>query len=185
MGTPPGDYLIASHCPNNHSATSWRNHQNALMALTPAGDILANINEMEWLDVGGVFYFKLHHAKTGHWVLYAMEPGARFQPHRHEGWGQFFITKGELIYDVGSAPAGPTASNRSLRCIMRRDVRSKPKCCLGRRCSHILHPRWRHRPRHERSDPQGRHRGHCGTRRQPDIKRWSVRRRLRAPSESS
>ena len=32
---------------------------NAPMALTPAGDILANINEMEWLDVGGGSYFKV------------------------------------------------------------------------------------------------------------------------------
>ena len=75
---------------------------NAPMALTPAGDILANINEMEWLDVGGGSYFKVLRLceKTGQWVLYVrMEPGARFQPHRHEGWGQF-------IYDVGSAPAG-------------------------------------------------------------------------------
>ena len=81
----------------------------APMALTPAGDILANINEMQWLDVGGGTYFKVLRLceKTGQWVLYVrMEPGARFQPHRHEGWGQFFITKGELIYDVGSAQTG-------------------------------------------------------------------------------
>ena len=109
---------------------------NAPMAITPAGDILANINEMEWLDVGGGSYFKVLRLceKTGQWVLYVrMEPGARFQPHRHEGWGQFFITKGELIYDVGSAPAGTTASNRSLRCITRPDVKSKPRCCLWAR----------------------------------------------------
>jgi hypothetical protein len=35
-----------------------------------------------------------------------MAPGARFQPHRHEGTGQFFVTKGELIYDVGVAGPG-------------------------------------------------------------------------------
>ena len=35
-----------------------------------------------------------------------MECGARFQAHRHEGTGQFFILSGELIYDVGTAPAG-------------------------------------------------------------------------------
>ncbi len=82
---------------------------HAPMALTPAGDILANINEMQWLDVGGGTYFKVLRLceKTGQWVLYVrMEPGARFQPHRHEGWGQFFITKGELIYDVGYAQTG-------------------------------------------------------------------------------
>ena len=82
---------------------------NAPMAITVAGDILANIHDIDWLDVGGGSYFKVLRLceKTGQWVLYVkMEPGARFQPHRHEGWGQFFITKGELIYDVGSAPAG-------------------------------------------------------------------------------
>lgn len=76
---------------------------------TPSGDILANTHEMEWLDVGGGSYFKVLRLceKTGQWTLYVrMEPGASFQPHRHEGWGQFFIMKGELIYDVGSAPAG-------------------------------------------------------------------------------
>ncbi len=82
---------------------------NAPLAITAAGDILANINELEWLDVGGGSHFKVLRLceQTAQWVLYVrMEPGARFQPHRHEGWGQFFITKGELIYDVGSAPAG-------------------------------------------------------------------------------
>ena len=82
---------------------------NAPMAITAAGDILANIHDIDWLDVGGGSYFKVLRLreKTGQWVLYVkMEPGARFQPHRHEGWGQFFITKGELIDDVGSAPAG-------------------------------------------------------------------------------
>ena len=45
--------------------------------------------------------------KTGQWALYVhMECGARFQAHRHEGTGQFFILSGELIYDVGTAPAG-------------------------------------------------------------------------------
>jgi anti-sigma factor ChrR (cupin superfamily) len=82
---------------------------NTAITTTPAGDILANTHEMEWLDVGGGSYFKVLRLceKTGQWTLYVrMEPGARFQPHRHEGWGQFFIMKGELIYDAGSAPAG-------------------------------------------------------------------------------
>ena len=73
------------------------------------GDILANINDMEWLDVGGGTCFKVLRAcrQTGAWALYVkMDPGAGFQPHRHQGTGEFFITKGELLYDVGSAPAG-------------------------------------------------------------------------------
>ena len=73
------------------------------------GDILANIHRMSWLDVGGGTRFKVLRAcrQTGDWALYVhMQPGASFQPHRHQGPGQFFITKGELLYDVGSAPAG-------------------------------------------------------------------------------
>lgn len=76
---------------------------------TDNGDILANIHEMEWLDVGGGTRFKVLRAcrKSGDWALYVnMQPGARFQGHRHQGNGEFFVTKGELIYDVGSAPAG-------------------------------------------------------------------------------
>ena len=55
---------------------------NAPMVITPAGDILANIDEMDWLDVGGGSYFKVLRLceKTGQWVLYVrMEPGHRFQ----------------------------------------------------------------------------------------------------------
>ena len=82
---------------------------NAPITTTPAGDILANIHELEWLDVGGGTQFKILRIceKTGQWALYVhMEPGARSQAHRHEGTGQFFILSGELIYDVGIAPAG-------------------------------------------------------------------------------
>jgi len=76
---------------------------------TPEGDLLANINDLEWLDVGGGTRFKVLRLCdiTGSWALYVhMAPGARFQAHRPEGTGQFFITKGELIYDVGKAGPG-------------------------------------------------------------------------------
>ena len=82
---------------------------NAPITTTPAGDLLANIQELEWLDVGGGTQFKILRIceKTGQWALYVhMAPGSRFQAHRHEGTGQFFILSGELIYDVGTAPAG-------------------------------------------------------------------------------
>lgn len=76
---------------------------------TDFGDILANIHEMRWHDVGGGTAFKVLRAdvKTNEWVLYVhMAPGARFQGHRHLGNGAFFVTKGELKYEVGTAPAG-------------------------------------------------------------------------------
>ena len=82
---------------------------NTAITTTTAGDILANVNELDWLDVGGGTQFKVLRIceKTGQWALYVhMDPGAHFQAHRHEGTGQFFILSGELIYDVGSAPAG-------------------------------------------------------------------------------
>ena len=44
---------------------------NAPMVITPAGDILANIDEMNWLDVGGGSYFKVLRLgeKPGQWGL--------------------------------------------------------------------------------------------------------------------
>jgi hypothetical protein len=77
--------------------------------VTEQGDILANIHTMPWLEVGGGTRFKVFRAcrVTGDWALYVnMQPGAAFQPHRHQGPGQFFITRGELLYEVGSAPEG-------------------------------------------------------------------------------
>ena len=77
--------------------------------VSDAGDILVDTKQLDWLDVGGGTYFKILRAcvKTGEWALYVkMDPGAKFQPHRHQGSGQFFITKGELIYDVGKADMG-------------------------------------------------------------------------------
>ena len=76
---------------------------------SPAGDVLVDTGKVEWIDVGGGSKFKILRtcAKTGKWALYVkMQPGACFQAHRHEGYGEFFITKGELIYDVGRAPKG-------------------------------------------------------------------------------
>lgn len=83
--------------------------QTANPLVTEQGDILANIHRMQWLEVGGGTRFKVLRAcpVTGEWALFVnMEPGASFQPHRHQGPGQFFVTKGELLYDVGSAPEG-------------------------------------------------------------------------------
>lgn len=79
------------------------------MHTTPAGDVLADTTKMDWLDVGGGTQFKVLRLceVTGEWALYVhMDPGARFQAHRHEGTGQFFVTKGELLYDVGRAGVG-------------------------------------------------------------------------------
>ena len=73
------------------------------------GDILADTTVMDWLDVGGGTHFQVLRLceQTGQWALYVhMAPGARFQAHRHEGTGQFFVTKGELIYDAGRAKPG-------------------------------------------------------------------------------
>ena len=77
--------------------------------VSDAGDIIKNTNKMDWIEVGGGSRFKVLRAclKTGDWPLYVqMDPGAAFQAHRHQGSGEFFITKGELIYDIGRAPAG-------------------------------------------------------------------------------
>lgn len=76
---------------------------------TKDGDVLAYTPDMQWLDVGGGTRFKVLRAcrRSGEWALYVnMQPGAAFQAHRHQGTGQFFITKGRLLYEVGEAPAG-------------------------------------------------------------------------------
>jgi len=104
---------------------------NAAIKTTPEGDILANIHQLDWLDVGGGTQFKVLRLceKTGQWALYVhMDPGARFQAHRHEGTGQFFILSGELIYDVGTAPAGTYgfepvfAEHRDAHCVVETEM---------------------------------------------------------------
>jgi len=104
---------------------------NAAIKTTPEGDILANIHQLDWLDVGGGTQFKVLRLceKTGQWALYVhMDPGARFQAHRHEGTGQFFVLSGELIYDVGTAPAGTYgfepvfAEHRDAHCVVETEM---------------------------------------------------------------
>lgn len=73
------------------------------------GDILQNTNTLPWYDLGGGTKFQLlrYSEVTGDFVLYVnMQPGAEFASHKHLSNGEYFVTKGELIYDVGSAPAG-------------------------------------------------------------------------------
>lgn len=73
------------------------------------GDLIVNINDAPSYQLGQGTTVKLlrYSEETGDWVLWVvMEPGAVFAPHWHLGHGQYFVTKGELIYDVGSAPAG-------------------------------------------------------------------------------
>ena len=104
---------------------------SAGITTTPEGDLLANIHELEWLDVGGGTQFKILRLceKTGQWALYVhMEPGARFQAHRHEGTGQFFIMSGELIYDAGTAAQGTYgfepifAEHRDAHCVVETEM---------------------------------------------------------------
>lgn len=73
------------------------------------GDLIVNINDCKEVELGTGTTIRLlrYSEETGDWVLWVkMEPGATFAPHWHLGHGQYFVTKGELIYDVGSAPEG-------------------------------------------------------------------------------
>lgn len=73
------------------------------------GDLIVNIHDCRpvTLGAGTTIHLLRYSEETGDWVLWVqMEPGATFAPHWHLGHGQYFVTKGELIYDVGSAPAG-------------------------------------------------------------------------------
>lgn len=73
------------------------------------GDLIVNIADATVHELGQGTSIRLlrYSEETGDWVLWVqMQPGATFAPHWHLGHGQYFVTKGELIYDVGSAPAG-------------------------------------------------------------------------------
>lgn len=73
------------------------------------GDLIVNIADCHEVALGTGTTIRLlrYSEETGDWVLWVcMQPGATFAPHWHLGHGQYFVTKGELIYDVGSAPVG-------------------------------------------------------------------------------
>ena len=73
------------------------------------GDLIVNIADCQEVSLGTGTTIRLlrYSEETGDWVLWVrMQPGATFAPHWHLGHGQYFVTKGELIYDVGSAPSG-------------------------------------------------------------------------------
>lgn len=73
------------------------------------GDLIVNLKDTAFVELGAGTRIKLlrFSEETGDWVIWvSMEPGATFAPHWHLGHGQYFVTKGELLYDVGSAPEG-------------------------------------------------------------------------------
>lgn len=73
------------------------------------GPLLADTRSLPWHRLGdGIDIQLLRYSRvTGEWALYVrMHPGSRIAPHKHLSAGEFFVTKGELLYDVGSAPAG-------------------------------------------------------------------------------
>jgi hypothetical protein len=73
------------------------------------GDLIVNLADApaHQLGQGTTIQLLRYSEETGDWVLWVrMEPGATFAPHWHLGHGQYFVTRGELLYDVGSAPAG-------------------------------------------------------------------------------
>ncbi|MCZ8132373.1 MAG: cupin domain-containing protein [Steroidobacteraceae bacterium] len=73
------------------------------------GPVLADTRAAKWHALGdGIEIQVLRLSRvTGEWALYVrMQPGSRIVLHRHLSPGEFFVTKGELKYDVGSAPAG-------------------------------------------------------------------------------
>ena len=73
------------------------------------GDVVVRVGEKEWYDLGGGTRFKLLRCNmhSGEWALYVhMAAGASFAPHRHLSNAEYYVTRGELLYDVGSAPEG-------------------------------------------------------------------------------
>lgn len=73
------------------------------------GAMLADINKIEWKALGDGVKFKLlrYCDVTGDWVLYVqLQPGTKFGRHQHITPAEFFIMKGELVFERGSATAG-------------------------------------------------------------------------------
>jgi len=73
------------------------------------GAMLADINKIEWASMGEGVKFKLlrYCEVTGDWVLYVqLQPGVKFGRHKHITPAEFFILKGELVFERGSATAG-------------------------------------------------------------------------------
>ena len=73
------------------------------------GGTLADINVIPWVTLGDGVKFKLlrYCDVTGDWVLYVqLQPGVKFGRHKHITPAEFFITKGELVFERGSARPG-------------------------------------------------------------------------------
>jgi anti-sigma factor ChrR (cupin superfamily) len=73
------------------------------------GAMLADVNTIAWRALGDGVKFKLlrYCDVTGDWVLYVqLQPGVKFGRHQHITPAEFFITKGELLFERGSAKAG-------------------------------------------------------------------------------
>ncbi len=73
------------------------------------GAMLADVNLIEWQALGEGVKFKLlrYCEVTGDWVLYVqLQPNVKFGRHQHITPAEFFIIKGELVFEGGSARAG-------------------------------------------------------------------------------
>ena len=83
---------------------------NEAEIISDAGDIIKDTNKMDWIEVGGGSRFKVLKAclTTGNWTLYVSNGPwcPLFRRIDIKEVENFLLPKGELIYDIGSAPAG-------------------------------------------------------------------------------
>lgn len=73
------------------------------------GAMLVDIHRVEWQTLGDGVKFKLvrYCEVTGDWVLFVqLQPNVKFGRHKHVTPAEFFVTKGELVFEGGSARAG-------------------------------------------------------------------------------
>jgi hypothetical protein len=73
------------------------------------GPVIADTRQLRWHTLGdGIAFQLLRFSRvTGEWALYVrMQPGSKIATHKHLSAGEYFVTRGELIYDVGRASAG-------------------------------------------------------------------------------
>jgi anti-sigma factor ChrR (cupin superfamily) len=72
-------------------------------------DLMINLDDLPWIPMVDGIDFKLLRTceVTGTWTVYFRAfAGSSFPLHRHYGAGEYFVTKGKMVYRAGEANAG-------------------------------------------------------------------------------
>jgi len=72
-------------------------------------EILVDTNPLPWIPIVEGIDFKLLFVsrESGRWtVLFRCQPGSSFPIHKHYGAGEYYVTKGHMVYRMGEAREG-------------------------------------------------------------------------------